>query len=65
MQRSFLNDIGRLECDGVEFNCGELIEVFLYGSWLKTQLEHSLNQGGYCSLEGYTLVGNPIRPYRR
>ncbi|WP_411161970.1 DUF5348 domain-containing protein [Idiomarina sp. HP20-50] len=62
MKSSFLNDIGRLECDSVEFHCGELIEVFFHDRWQKTRLEHSSSQGGYYSIDGYPLLGNPIRP---
>ena len=62
MQKSFLNNVGRLECDGVEFHCGDVVEVFIDNEWRITRLEHSLSQGGFYSIHGYNILNKYIRP---
>lgn len=53
------NSIGRIECNGVEFTSGDLVEVFINGEWLETRIEH--NGRDYYSVHGYQLLGNEVR----
>ena len=61
MNRSYLNELGRLECEGIQFTSGNVVEVFDSGEWKVTRIEHSKSQGGYYSVHGYELLGKPIR----
>ena len=65
MQRSYINAYRRVECEGVEFNCGDVVEVFISGEWKRTRIEHSHHKGGYYSVDGYQLELNPIRPAKK
>lgn len=29
--KAFINDIGRIECDGIEFSSGAVVEVYIVG----------------------------------
>lgn len=61
MEPSYLNNLGRLECEGMEFTSGDVVEVCINGSWKVTRIEFNNNQGGYYSVDGYQLLGCPIR----
>ncbi|WP_339378848.1 DUF5348 domain-containing protein [Candidatus Enterovibrio escicola] len=61
MNRSYLNELGRFECEGVQFTSGDVVEVFDDGEWKVTRIEYSDSQGGYYSVDGYELLGRPLR----
>lgn len=54
-----INRIGRIECNGVEFTSGDVVEVFINDEWLETRIEH--NGREYYSVHGYQLLGNEVR----
>ena len=51
MNRSYLNELGRFECEGVQFTSGDVVEVFDDGEWKVTRIEYSDSQGGYYSVD--------------
>jgi len=53
------NSRERIECNGVEFTSGDLVEVCINGEWLETRIEH--NGRDYYSVHGYQLLGNEVR----
>lgn len=61
MKPSYINENGRFECEGVEFNSGDVVEVFIDEEWRITRIEHSFQNGGYYSIDGYLLLGLPIK----
>lgn len=53
------NAIGRIECNGIEFTSGNVVEVLIDGKWLETRIEH--NGRDYYSIDNYQLIGNQVR----
>lgn len=61
MNQSFVNSVGRLECAKIEFHCGDVVEVFQFNQWVRTRVEHNSSKGGWYSVDGFKIVGNPIK----
>lgn len=57
-QKAFLNQNDRIECNGVEFTSGDVVEVLINGVWQITRIEFAQ---GYYSVDGLELLGNPVR----
>lgn len=58
--KAFINENGRVECDGREFNSGDWVEVHFNDQWHLTRIEFI--DGKYCSIDGHDLIGNPVKP---
>lgn len=56
---AIINTNGRIECDGIEFTSGNVVEVLIDGKWLETRIEH--NGRDYYSIDNYQLIGNQVR----
>ncbi|WP_105175146.1 DUF5348 domain-containing protein [Pseudoalteromonas sp. T1lg122] len=61
MELTFINELGRFECEGTQFTSGDVVEVYLNDTWKVTRIEYNDNHGGYYSVDGYELLGYPIR----
>lgn len=60
--KAIINNLGRIECGGIEFKSGDDVEVKKDNEWYKTTIEH--DGIGYYSIDGYDLVGYPVRRVR-
>jgi len=60
-QKAFLNQNDRIECNGVEFTSGDVVEVLINGVWQITRIEFAQ---GYYSVDGFKLLGNPVKMAR-
>lgn len=60
---AFMNQNKRIECNGVEFTSGDMVEVLIDGEWLETRIEH--NGREYYSVDGYELLGRSVQYSRR
>lgn len=58
-QKAFLNQNDRIECNGVEFTSGDIVDVFIDGVWQTTRIEFDQT---YYSIDGFKLLGNPVKP---
>lgn len=58
--QAYFNDRERIECNGIEFSSGDVVEVLINGDWLVTRIEH--NGYEYYSVDGYQLIGNEVKP---
>ncbi|GAA6206383.1 DUF5348 domain-containing protein [Thalassotalea sp. SU-HH00458] len=63
MNCCYLNELGRFECDGVQFTSGDVVEVFDGENWKVTRIEFSDTQGGYYSVDDYEILGKPLRQF--
>lgn len=45
----YLNENGCFEYEDVEFNSGDVVEVFIEEEWRITRIEHSIQIGGFSS----------------
>ncbi len=61
MNCCYLNELGRFECDVVQFTSGDVVEVFDGENWKVTRIEFSDIQGGYYSVDDYEILGKPLR----
>ncbi|QIT20001.1 DUF5348 domain-containing protein [Acinetobacter pittii] len=59
IQSAVKNAYDRIECNGVEFTSGDVVQVLINGEWLLTRIEH--NGREYYSIDGYQLIGNPVK----
>lgn len=59
MKKAYLNENDRIECDGVEFRSGDVVEVYSFKEWRQTRIEHF--DGKYQSVDGYELIGRHVR----
>ncbi len=57
--KAYFNDRERIECNGVEFRSGDVVQVLIGGEWQVTRIEH--NGYNYYSIDGYELVGNEVK----
>tara|TARA_B110000211_G_scaffold235034_1_gene308773 strand:+ start:14687 stop:14872 length:186 start_codon:yes stop_codon:yes gene_type:complete len=51
MNNAYINKFGRLECDGIEFHTGDVVDVYYNNKWVETRLEHSASKGGWYSID--------------
>lgn len=56
---AYFNSSDRIECNGTEFTSGDVVIVYLDGTWKETRIEH--NGREYYSVKGYQLIGNPVK----
>lgn len=59
VNNAYFNSRDRIECSGKEFTSGDVVIVYLDGAWKETAIEH--NGSEYYSVDGYQLIGNPVK----